>query len=121
MDNPPSSTAATTRTRHSVGSGAIRELCNRSQTFASRYKRLKSLAQLGHLPKADDQSARTWLDGKLFVALLTEQLIRRGQTLSPCRPTETAREATISLARVCLRLAPDSACDRTGTHVTIRA
>src|SRR5215510_8689747 len=38
MDNPPSSTAATTRTRNSVGYGAIRLLCPRSQAFASRYK-----------------------------------------------------------------------------------
>jgi hypothetical protein len=85
------------------------------------FKRLKSLAQLGHLPKADDQSARAWLYGKLFVALLTEQLIRRGQALSPCSPTKTTGGATIPLARVCLCIAPDSACDRTGTHVTIRA
>jgi len=85
------------------------------------FKRLKSLSQLGHLPKADEQSARTWLYGKLFVALLTEQLICRGQALSPCRPTETAAGTTLSLARVCLRIAPDAACDRTGTHVTIRA
>ena len=85
------------------------------------FKRLKSLTQLGHLPKADDQSARTWLYGKLFIALLTEQLIRRGQALSPYRPTETTGAATISLARVCLRIAPDSACDRAGTHATVRA
>src|SRR5262245_37147313 len=41
MDNPPSSTAATTRTRNSVGYGAIRLLCPRSQAFASRYKEKK--------------------------------------------------------------------------------
>lgn len=47
------------------------------------FKRLKSLAQLGHLPKYDDQSARAWLYGKLFVALLTQKLIRVGRGLSP--------------------------------------
>jgi len=85
------------------------------------FKRLKSLAQLGHLPKADEPSARAWLYGKLFVALLTEQLIRRGQVLSPCRPTKTWGRETIPLARVCVRPPPNSARDRTGAHVTLRA
>jgi hypothetical protein len=47
------------------------------------FKRFKSLAQLGHLPKYDDQSSRAWLYGKLFVALLTQKLIRTGRELSP--------------------------------------
>jgi Transposase DDE domain len=84
-------------------------------------KRLKSLAQLGHLPKADAQSARAWLYGKLFVALLTEQLIRRGQALSPCRPTGAWSRPANPLARVCVRLTPDPARHRTGTLITLRA
>ena len=83
------------------------------------FKRLKSLAQLGHLPKADEQSARAWLYGKLFVALSTEQLIRRGQVLSPCRSPHTAEGSTLSLARVCVRLAPHPACHRTKPHVAL--
>jgi len=47
------------------------------------FKRFKSLAQLGHLPKYDAQSSRAWLYGKLFVALLTQKLIRTGRELSP--------------------------------------
>jgi hypothetical protein len=47
------------------------------------FKRLKSLTQLGHLPKYDDKSARAWLYGKLFVALLTQKLVRVGRELSP--------------------------------------
>ncbi len=47
------------------------------------FKRLKSLAQLGHLPKSDEQSSRAWLYGKLFVGLLTEKLIRIGRDISP--------------------------------------
>ena len=47
------------------------------------FKRLKSLAQLGHLPKYDAQSSRAWLYGKLFVALLTQKLVRTGRELSP--------------------------------------
>ncbi len=34
------------------------------------FKPLKSLAQLGHLPKHDEHSSRAWLYGKLFVTLL---------------------------------------------------
>jgi hypothetical protein len=47
------------------------------------FKRLKSLAGLGHLPKYDDDSSRAWLYGKLLVALLTQKLIRMGRDLSP--------------------------------------
>jgi len=47
------------------------------------FKRLKSLARLGHLPKYDAQSSRVWLYGKLFVALLTQKLIRVGREFSP--------------------------------------
>ncbi len=47
------------------------------------FKRFKSLAQLGHLPKFDDDSARAWLYGKLLIALLTEKIVRHARTLSP--------------------------------------
>lgn len=47
------------------------------------FKRLKTIAQLGHLPKHDERSSRAWLYGKLFVALLTQKLIRIGRDLSP--------------------------------------
>ena len=36
------------------------------------FKRLKSLAGLGHLPKYDDVSSRAWLYGKLFAGLLVK-------------------------------------------------
>jgi hypothetical protein len=47
------------------------------------FKRLKSIVQLGHIPKLDDQSSRAWLLGKLFVALLTQKLIQVGRATSP--------------------------------------
>lgn len=47
------------------------------------FKHLKGLTQLGHLPKYDEQSARAWLYGKLFVALLTQKLVRIGREFSP--------------------------------------
>ena len=47
------------------------------------FKRFKSLAQLGHLPKADEESSKAWLYGKLMVALLTEKIVRHARTFSP--------------------------------------
>jgi Transposase DDE domain len=47
------------------------------------FKRFKQIAQLGHLPKYDEDSAQAWLYGKLFVALLTEKLIQHAGSISP--------------------------------------
>ena len=47
------------------------------------FKRFKSLAQLGHVPKYDADSARAWLYGKLFVALLVEKLLEHARAISP--------------------------------------
>jgi DDE family transposase len=47
------------------------------------FKQLKSLAQLGHLPKHDERSSRAWLYGKLLIALLGQKLIRLGRDISP--------------------------------------
>lgn len=47
------------------------------------FKRLKTLAELGSLPKHDDQSARAWLYGKLLIALLGQKLERLGRDISP--------------------------------------
>lgn len=47
------------------------------------FKRFKQIAQLGHLPKYDDESAKAWLYGKLFVALMTEKLIAYARSISP--------------------------------------
>ena len=47
------------------------------------FKRFKSVAQLGHLPKRGGESSRAWLYGKLFAALLTEKLIAHASAVSP--------------------------------------
>ena len=47
------------------------------------FKRFKSLAKLGHLPKHDASSSRAWLYGKLFVCLLAEKLARHAGVISP--------------------------------------
>ncbi len=57
------------------------------------FKRLKSIAHWGHVPKHDDRSSRAWLYGKLFVALLSQKLARVGSAISPwgyCLPEEAA-------------------------------
>src|SRR5882762_616411 len=47
------------------------------------FKRLKSLAQLGHLPKHDERSSRAWLYGKLLMVLLGQKLMLLGRDISP--------------------------------------
>ena len=62
------------------------------------FKRFKQIAQLGHLPKHDDESAQAWLYGKLFVALLTEKVIEHASALSPWGYRLQARTITQSVA-----------------------
>lgn len=47
------------------------------------FKRLKSIAGLGHLHHYDPASARAWLYGKLMLALLCQKLERLGRDISP--------------------------------------
>lgn len=47
------------------------------------FKRLKSLAELGHLKKSDPRSARAWLQGKLLSALLIDALLAGREHFSP--------------------------------------
>ena len=67
------------------------------------FKRLKSLAHLGHLPKHDYRSSRAWLHGKLLVALLAQELIRIGHEISPngCIPSVSPTNEPV--ARIQLR------------------
>jgi hypothetical protein len=47
------------------------------------FKRLKSLGDVGHLPKHDAASSRAWVYGKLLVALLSEKMQRHAAAFSP--------------------------------------
>jgi len=62
------------------------------------FKRLKQIAQLGHLPKHDQESSQAWLYGKLFVALLTEKLIQAASAFSPWGYDFQDEKGTQSLA-----------------------
>jgi len=64
------------------------------------FKRLKSLAQLGHLPKHDDRSSRAWLHGKLLIAMLTQKLIRAGRDISPSGCMLSVSTAAEPVARI---------------------
>ncbi len=47
------------------------------------FKRLKSLMQLGQLPKTDPESCRAWLYGKMLYALLCYAIVVKGRFFPP--------------------------------------
>jgi len=49
------------------------------------FKRLKSILDVGHLPKYDPECARAYLCGKIFIALLIEAIIHSADDFFPCR------------------------------------
>jgi hypothetical protein len=73
----------TSLTKQKATTRAVLECYRLRWQIELTFKRLKSIAQLGHIPKQDDQSIRAWLFGKLLVALLTQKLVRVGKTISP--------------------------------------
>lgn len=58
------------------------------------FKRFKQIAQLGHLPKQDEESSKAWLYGKLFVALLTDKVLAQARALSPWGYSLSAQNPT---------------------------
>jgi hypothetical protein len=84
------------------------------------FKRLKTLAEFGALPKHDDQSARAWLYGKLLIALLGQKLERLGRDISPLglpavRSVEMAARGeslTLPCTRCNRRSSPRFRCNR---------
>ena len=61
------------------------------------FKHLKGLIGLGHLKKHDAQAARSWLQGKLLVALLIARLIAQAERVSPWGYEICSREPTREL------------------------
>jgi hypothetical protein len=47
------------------------------------FKRLKSLLGAGHVPKSDDESARSWMQAKILTSLLLERLLLESNIFSP--------------------------------------
>jgi hypothetical protein len=54
------------------------------------FKRFKSLLGLGDLPAKHRDLARSWIFGKLILALLVERTARKLAESSPCAPTQSA-------------------------------
>jgi IS4 transposase len=50
------------------------------------FKRFKSLIGLGDLPAKQRNLARSWIFGKLILALLVERTARKLAASSPCAP-----------------------------------
>ncbi len=78
------------------------------------FKRFKSIAQLGHLPKHRDDSSKAWLYGKLFVTLLTEKIIDYASSISPgdiswknTQPQSAWREFNFAFNQVKRVIEPD--------------
>lgn len=67
----------------SVPAATILELYRGRWQIELVFKRLKSLVQLGHLKKHDEQAARAWLQGKLLVAFLIDALLESAERFSP--------------------------------------
>jgi hypothetical protein len=96
-------------TRHSPSAAEMLEWYRSRWQIELVFKRLKSLVQLGHLPKRDDRSSRAWLHGKLLIALLTQKLIRIGRGIPPYRCVLPGRPAAEPMARIQVRPSSSSA------------
>lgn len=73
----------TTISRHWLSGTEVLALYRDRWQIELVFKRLKSLAGVGHLPKTDERSCRAWLHAKLLVALLAERLHREAEFFSP--------------------------------------
>jgi hypothetical protein len=47
------------------------------------FKRMKSLMQMGHVPKRSDLSARAWIQAKLLTVMIIERLLQQAKLFSP--------------------------------------
>jgi len=57
--------------------------CAKILFYQLKFKRLKTILGLGHLPKFDPESSKAWLHGKIVVALLTSSIVEKGRSFSP--------------------------------------
>lgn len=73
----------TTANRHKLKKEAALLLYRARWQVELAFKRLKSIMNLGHLPKQDPESCKAWLHGKLVVALLVERIYQEAESFSP--------------------------------------
>lgn len=73
----------TTLNRHGCNETDILTLYRGRWQIELVFKRLKSIAGVGCLPKYNHESSKAWLYGKLLVTLLTERLHQEAEFFSP--------------------------------------
>jgi hypothetical protein len=83
----------TTLTREEYPVREVLELYRARWQVELLFKRLKSLLRLGHLPKKSDASSQAWLQAKLLVALLIEEMMAKAGFFSPWGHDVAAPEA----------------------------
>jgi len=66
-----------------VSAAQVLELYRLRWQVELAFKRLKSIMQLGQLPKTDPESCRAWLYGKMLYALLCHAIVDQGRSFSP--------------------------------------
>jgi len=67
----------------SISAESILELYRLRWQVELSFKRLKSIFGLGHLPKKNQSTARAWLQGKIFIAMLTQLFLDECSLFSP--------------------------------------
>jgi len=73
----------TTLTRYSFKKNDILQLYRGRWQVELAFKRLKSIAGIGSLPKYHEDSCIAWLQGKMFIALLVERIYQEAEFFSP--------------------------------------
>jgi hypothetical protein len=73
----------TTLNREAFNPARVLEMYRGRWQIELAFKRLKSLLDLGHLKKTDEEVAKAWLQGKLLVAFLIEALIASAERFFP--------------------------------------
>ncbi len=76
-------TVVTNFEEHAFSAKEVLDLYRIRWQIELAFKRLKSLAQLGHVPKKSATSTRAWLYAKLVIALLVDKLLRQARSFSP--------------------------------------
>ena len=72
-------------------------------------RRYHERSTVSHLPKHDERSAKSWLCGKLFVALLVERLIGHARSIAPRGYELGAETASERLAGLPVHAQPSQA------------